>query len=397
RRVPVGEEEEVKPPDFIRAVVGTIARAHAAVIDHVIQAFGAVRGRAHRADQLARSVFALHARDRLEVRFGIIAVALVVGIHAEPVHVAAMIDLLFSDNRDVVLRLAGNDTVVAAHAGVEINRHAPRVIFAAVLLFVSWIERQLRRRLFFIEVRVLAVLLESRGAHDGPGHIARVHGLIALRGSQDIGSADLVYLCAGREPRGRTRAKRIYVKPSASTCAARPLAAIAQEYSDGVVRMPGLYPDGQIHLRAIYSHANHVALLHAYALRHRRANPYAIVPGDLAHRLGELLQPGIVGKTAVVDRRVVTEVDLNGFCVRSPGLREIRAFSRNLLGRIGSAGDQPIMQRAAPEHVEVRARMLLLPVALNNFVAAGLRLTGQHRQQVVQALAVIQRSNQGLD
>ena len=119
--------QEIKPPHLIGTVVRAIPRPYAAVVNHVIQAFGAVRGRAHRTNQFAGRVLALHARDRLEVRLGIIAIALIIGIHAQPVHVAAFVDLVLADDRNVVFRLAGNDAIVAADARVQINRHAPGI------------------------------------------------------------------------------------------------------------------------------------------------------------------------------------------------------------------------------------------------------------------------------
>src|SRR5262249_46403717 len=75
RRLPILEEQEVEAANLVRAVVRAIARAHAAVIDHVIQAFAAVDGRPHRADNLARGVLTLHARYRLEIGLGVVTIA----------------------------------------------------------------------------------------------------------------------------------------------------------------------------------------------------------------------------------------------------------------------------------------------------------------------------------
>ena len=49
----------------------------------------------------------------------------VVAIDPDPVHDTAMGDLQFADNRDVVFRLAGDDTGAATGADVEVNRHTP--------------------------------------------------------------------------------------------------------------------------------------------------------------------------------------------------------------------------------------------------------------------------------
>src|SRR6185369_1243919 len=57
---------EVEPAHLVGTVVRAVLRPDAAVVDHVVQAFRAVHGRADRTDQLARRVLAVHARDRLE-------------------------------------------------------------------------------------------------------------------------------------------------------------------------------------------------------------------------------------------------------------------------------------------------------------------------------------------
>src|SRR5205823_4240961 len=129
--------------------------------------------------------------------FGIIAVALVVGIDADPVHVAADDDLLFADDGDVVLRLAGKHAVVAAHAGVEVDRHAPGVVFFVV--GIRLVEREVFRRLVFLrEVGLFAVFLE-RGFADqrAMAAVGRVHRLIALGGGELVGVSGLANLYAG--------------------------------------------------------------------------------------------------------------------------------------------------------------------------------------------------------
>ena len=51
----------------------------------------------------------------------------IVAVDADPVHLAPAAHLVLADDRDVVLRLAGDDAGVAADAGVEVDRHAPGV------------------------------------------------------------------------------------------------------------------------------------------------------------------------------------------------------------------------------------------------------------------------------
>ena len=111
RRLPILEAQEIEAAHLVGAVVRTIARADAAVVNHVVQAFGAVHGRADRANLFARRVFALLARHRLEIRLWIrqrvvfvrgrivrAGFCQVIAIDADPVHLAAAHDLIFADD-----------------------------------------------------------------------------------------------------------------------------------------------------------------------------------------------------------------------------------------------------------------------------------------------------------
>src|SRR6202041_190302 len=132
RRLVIRVEIEVEPADLVRTVVGAIPRADAAVVGHVVQALGVVRGGADRADIFARCVFALHAGQRLVIHLGIVQVPAEIGVNANPVHGATARHLIFAHDGDVVLRLAGNHARVAADTPVQVNRHAPGI--AAVLV-----------------------------------------------------------------------------------------------------------------------------------------------------------------------------------------------------------------------------------------------------------------------
>src|SRR5579872_401757 len=66
-RIPIRIQQEVEAADFVGAIVGTVAGADAAVVDHLVQAVAAVNRGSDRADQLARRVLALHADNRLVV------------------------------------------------------------------------------------------------------------------------------------------------------------------------------------------------------------------------------------------------------------------------------------------------------------------------------------------
>src|ERR1051325_3590311 len=104
-----------------------------------------MHGSGDRTDQLARRVLAVHAEYGLVIRGRPVEIAFVVAVDADPVHLAATRDLLLTDDRNVVLRLAGDHTGAAAGAGAQIDGHAPGIAF--VLHF--GIEGELWRRGLF--------------------------------------------------------------------------------------------------------------------------------------------------------------------------------------------------------------------------------------------------------
>src|SRR5712691_8812785 len=137
---------------------------------------------------------------------------------------------------------------------------------------------------------------------------------------------------SGCEPWSRAVPQGINIEPGIVAGAADALAAVAEKYSHGVVRMAGLNPDRQLKRFSVQLELDHVSALHADALGHLGTQLQRIVPGHLAHRFGQFLQPAIVGKLAVVDAGVAAEVDLD--CVLTSSSRrrwKIRCFRRNLL------------------------------------------------------------------
>src|SRR5437763_1237130 len=94
-RVPVLIEEEVEAPDFVRAVVRAVARADAAVVDHVVRALGAVHGGVDGADAIARRVFAVHTGNGHEiVARRILDRAAEDRVNSEPVHLLRAREIL---------------------------------------------------------------------------------------------------------------------------------------------------------------------------------------------------------------------------------------------------------------------------------------------------------------
>src|SRR3954449_11030664 len=84
-----------------------------------------MHGGVNRASHLARRLFAMHAGHRLEEALRIVKLAGEIAIDTQPLHLAATRDLILADDSDIVFRIAGSDTGIAADAGIEIDHHAP--------------------------------------------------------------------------------------------------------------------------------------------------------------------------------------------------------------------------------------------------------------------------------
>ena len=127
--------EIIKPAHLERTVVRAIPRANAAVVGHDVETVFAVHGCVHRANRFARRILAVLAHHRLmhHLRFfrnaaPILIEILFVGeiaIDPHPMHGAAVRDLKFADDRNVIFALAGNDARAATGADIQIHRHPP--------------------------------------------------------------------------------------------------------------------------------------------------------------------------------------------------------------------------------------------------------------------------------
>src|SRR5262249_23006626 len=120
--------EVVEAAHFVRAVVGAVPRTDAAVVGHVVEAFGAVLGRSHRTDVLAGRFLAVLASDRLIDNARIAGVVTrEVTVQADPVHLATALHFELADSRDVVFGLTSDHARAAAGARREIDDETPLV------------------------------------------------------------------------------------------------------------------------------------------------------------------------------------------------------------------------------------------------------------------------------
>src|SRR5205085_10548373 len=127
--------EEIEPADFERAIVGAITGPDAAIVSHYVEPVFTVDGGVDRTNGFARRVLAVLTHHRLMHHLRIfwkIAVVLIerlrareVTVDPDPVHRAAVRNLQFADDGNVVFGLTSNDTGAASGADIEIDRHSP--------------------------------------------------------------------------------------------------------------------------------------------------------------------------------------------------------------------------------------------------------------------------------
>ena len=126
-------------------------------------------------------MFAMHARHRLMIELWLVRRTGMVGVDANPMHLATTRDLIFSDDRNVVLCLAGNRAGIAADAGVEIDDHAPGIAVVGELIGIE--QRLVRRR--FRLVRQFALCDEFRQRAFSQ-NVATFHRMMVLRRGESM-------------------------------------------------------------------------------------------------------------------------------------------------------------------------------------------------------------------
>src|SRR5207247_4616187 len=114
----LGEVVPVEVAHLVRAVIGAVAGADAAVVDLAVQPIGRVVGGEHRADRLAWRELTLLAQHRRHdaAHRGATLPAAPIALDPHPAHLAVAQHLLFADCCQIVLGVARRDARRAARA-----------------------------------------------------------------------------------------------------------------------------------------------------------------------------------------------------------------------------------------------------------------------------------------
>src|SRR5262245_51826086 len=254
------------------------------------------------------------------------------------------------------------------------------------------------------EVRVVPILLYSRGAHQ----IAAFHAVMELRAGEHILRADFADLHSGSIARSVGGANRIRIETGAVADLPRMRSAIAEIQCETLVGVawndPGRNSQSSpfvVQLDHVGKYSSVFSTPRTHSIRQTEAlgsfwtDESGIVPRKLCQGLWQLLQPTVIGKAAVEKSRIglkrnlqgvlrlrlgVSDFGLGGFRCRVSGFREGCAgaaahihigewFELHGLRLEGRSPDDPVMQRRAPKRLKIAGDLLGLPVVAHNIIS----------------------------
>jgi len=317
-----------------------------------------------------------------------------VAVDAQPVHLAAERDLLLADHRDVVLGDARHHAGAASGAARQVDRHAP----AVAGISGPRIRGEQRSAVLGELFPGLLELLDGGGGRDQ----APLHRVVLLRLGEACSLADGSDGQAGREPGGVGVAQGAGVESQAPTeRLSRAAAAVAERRGDGVLGVPGRDQDRGVRGWPAQPELDAVPLPQAELARGDRRDQRGVLPGELRHRIRQLLQPGDVGEPPVPDAVVRHDVDLEpGTRIRGRHLhgggKDLVVADGRLLRRGRGAADEPVGQPFLPIEREI-VWPLRLPERAQLRVRRAIALAEERRQRLHLARAGIERGDERLD
>jgi hypothetical protein len=114
----ISKVEIVKPPYFIRAVVGAISGSYTPVINHLIQTIRTMSSCHNGTDIFTWGMIAMLAEHNLVIYRGFIGGAGIISINTYPLHFSSSVNLLLTNNRNIIFRSACNYATTASYTFV---------------------------------------------------------------------------------------------------------------------------------------------------------------------------------------------------------------------------------------------------------------------------------------
>ena len=143
-----------------------------------------------------------------------------------------------------------------------------------------------------------------------PNRVSALHGPVLLREREGVSSGLLFDHDTGLQKRRARAANGMRVHADAVADAPGGPTSIAKGEAHRFVCLPRGYEDRRRHLHGAILYRDDVSARKAESFRGARRNESRVVPGELRYGVGELLEPGVVGKASVMDSRGKCEKEL---------------------------------------------------------------------------------------
>ena len=273
------------------------------------------RGR-HRANLLTRCVFTLHASDGLDRNFFqgvavkrsvIVFLERVIPVKAKPVHFPAPQDLIFTNNGNVVFRLAGHNARATSGALAEINGHGPLV--APVLQGVFFPLRKAVHNVGAMlgKARILLVLVDVRFTEDGgqpfrDSHMptsVNINRVVVLSGCQGIIPRCLAHFGPASGPWGTEITQRLEPEPRSGTNSTSKLPSTPQWQVQNTIGNARSSQYGRSDNFSRHFDGNEIAIFNIQFPSRAWTQQHRVVPSEGRDRIRKLLHPTVVGKTTI--------------------------------------------------------------------------------------------------
>ena len=204
-------------------------------------------------------------------------------------------------------------------------------------------------------------LRDQVGESELADHLTALHREVFLGASQRHAPTGPRDLQAHGDIGGRGGSKDVGIGPHVLADPAARRSAVAQRQADRVIRLAGKQHGGDFQAPAVKLEPDHVAVGQTQLPGRCRAHQRGVAPRELGDRVGELLEPAVVGVPAVIELGVAIEDQLE---IRArqrrrarPGsgqsLGDLVPFQRRQLGGIGAGGGGSFVEELPPGGLEV--------------------------------------------
>ena len=176
-------------------------------------------------------------------------------------------------------------------------------------------------------------------------------------------------------------------------------APVSQENRDRSLGLPRHDPGRNLHGFAAITQLDDVFVLDTEPACQGRAQERGIVPGEFGQRLGQLLEPAVIGEAAVPivgsGRKTISRLS-GPSSAGAAGMAISLTLGETALGLLAVPAINPASRAVRQASSKSPGRFLAPPVVADDLQARSIGLAQEDGQQLVSRLALVERSDQRL-